>query len=42
MNHWPFILAAYGIVIAGCAVLTAWTWVTMRTAERQADELTKR
>ena len=38
MNHWPFIIAAYGIVIGGSVSLTAWAWTSMRAAERFADE----
>jgi hypothetical protein len=42
MNHWPFIIAAYAIVIGASAALTAWAWTSMRAAERFADEVTKR
>ncbi len=42
MNHWPFIIAAYSIVLGGSTVLTAWAWVSMRSAERLADEITRR
>ena len=42
MNHWPFIIAAYAIVIGGSGALTAWAWASMRAAERLADEVTRR
>lgn len=42
MNHWPFIIAAYGIVIGGSVVLTIWAWTSMRAAERLANEVTRR
>lgn len=42
MNHWPFIIAAYTIVLVGSVALTAWAWASMRAAERLADEVTKR
>ena len=42
MNHWPFIIAAYAIVLGGSAVLTAWAYASMRRAERLADEITRR
>ncbi|MEO7410374.1 MAG: heme exporter protein CcmD [Sphingomicrobium sp.] len=42
MNHWPFIIAAYGIVLGASVALTAWSWRSMRAAERFADEVTKR
>jgi heme exporter protein CcmD len=38
MNHWPFILAAYGIVAAGMALLIAASWRAMRRAERAIEE----
>jgi hypothetical protein len=42
MNHWPFISAAYAIVLGGSLVLTGWAWASMRHAERRADEITRR
>ena len=42
MNHWPFIIAAYAIVIGGSAALTIWAWQSMRAAERFTDEVTRR
>ncbi len=42
MNHWPFIIAAYLIVIGGSLVLAVWAWTSMRAAEHLADELTRR
>jgi hypothetical protein len=42
MNHWPFIIAAYAIMIAGTAGLAAWSHAAMRRAERRADEIGRR
>ena len=42
MNHWPFIIAAYAIVLGGTIALTIWAWCSMRSAERLADEVTRR
>lgn len=42
MNHWPFILAAYGIAIGGTTALTAWSLIAMRRAEAAADALRSR
>ncbi len=42
MNHWPFIVSAYAIVVGGSAGLTIWAWQSMRVAERTADEVTRR
>jgi len=42
VNHWPFVIAAYAIVVGGSAALAIWAWVTMRAAERFADEVMRR
>ena len=39
MNHWPFIIAAYGITLAGTFGVTLWSWAAMRRAEAEADAL---
>ena len=39
MNHWPFILAAYALTLAGVLALTVWSFAAMRRAERDADAL---
>ena len=42
MNHWPFIIAAYAITIAGTLTIVIVSLAGMRRAERQADALTRR
>lgn len=39
MNHWPFIIAAYALTIAGTLGLTLWSFLAMRRAESSADAL---
>ena len=39
MNPWPFVIAAYAIVIGGSALLTLWAWRSMRAAEQFADDV---
>jgi uncharacterized integral membrane protein len=39
MNHWPFILAAYGFTVAGTLAVAFWSWTAMRSAEAEADAL---
>ena len=34
MNPWPFVIAAYGLTLAGTIVLVAASWIAMRKAER--------
>ena len=38
MNPWPFIVAAYGITVAGTLALTVASWLGMRRAEAAADD----
>jgi len=42
MNHWPFILAAYGIAIGGTLAIAVWSYAAMRRAEKAADALGRR
>ena len=42
MNHWPFVFAAYAIVLIGAAAVVVTSFVAMRRAERKADQLSKR
>ncbi len=37
MNHWPFIIAAYGLTIAGTLGVTLWSLLAMRRAEAEAE-----
>lgn len=39
MNHWPFIIAAYGITGTGMALLIGISWRAMRRAERAVKDL---
>ena len=42
MNHWPFILAAYALTVAGTAATALWSWAAMRRAEAEAARLGRR
>ncbi|MGB5483581.1 heme exporter protein CcmD [Parasphingorhabdus sp.] len=42
MNHWPFVFASYAIVLIGTAAVIVNSYVSMRRAERKADQLSKR
>ena len=39
MNQWPFVIAAYAVVLVGAAGLLIWAFASMRRAERAADAL---
>lgn len=34
MNPWPFVLAAYAVVIGGTGTLALWAYLAMRDAEQ--------
>ncbi|MEQ8410729.1 MAG: hypothetical protein RIC51_06255 [Erythrobacter sp.] len=42
LEHWDFVIAAYAIGLGGLAVLTAWSWRTMRRAEARREEVKRR
>jgi hypothetical protein len=39
MSHWPFILGAYAVALAGTVGLAGWSFAAMRRAERAAEVL---
>jgi len=39
MNHWPFIIAAYGLAAVATVGVTVWSWAAMRRAEAEAEKL---
>ena len=42
LDHWDFVVAAYAIGLGGLLLVLAWSWYTMRRAERQRDEVKRR
>lgn len=42
MNHWPFVIAAYGFTGLASLGLLLWAWASMRAAEAEADRLKRR
>lgn len=39
MNHWPFIIGAYGAATVGLGSLVIQSFLAMRRAERQAEQM---
>jgi heme exporter protein CcmD len=37
MNHWPFVIASYGVTLLATAALLLWAWRSMRRAEARAS-----
>ncbi len=42
MNHWPFIVAAYAVLVVGVGGLSLASYLSMRRAEAAADALRER
>lgn len=38
LDHWDFVIAAYALGVIGTLALVAWSWLSMRAAERRRDE----
>ena len=41
LDHWPFVIAAYALVIVATLALVGWTWARMRRAEGRREEQRK-
>ncbi len=42
MNHWPFVIASYAIVLISTGGVVVWAYAAMRSAEQKAEKLSKR
>ena len=42
LDHWPFVVGAYVIGMGALAVLIAWSYTTMRRAEKRRDEIRRK
>lgn len=42
LDHWDFVIAAYAIGVGGMAAIIAWSWQSMRRAEKRRDEVRNR
>jgi hypothetical protein len=42
MNPWPFVIAAYAVVVATTAGLLWWAFASMRRAEAAAEALKRK
>ena len=39
MNQWAFVAAAYAVALLATAALLSWSYLSMRKAERAAEQL---
>jgi hypothetical protein len=42
MNQWAFVVAAYGVTAVATLALIAWAFLSMRSAEADAEALKRR
>ena len=42
LQHWPFVIAAYGVGVIGTLVMVGWSWIAMRRAEARRDAVKRR
>jgi hypothetical protein len=42
MSAWPFVTAAYAVVVVLTSILLAWAFASMRRAEAAADSLKRK
>ena len=42
MNQWAFVVAAYGVTAVATVGLVAWAYLSMRSAEADAEALKRR
>lgn len=39
LDPWPFVIAAYAAGIGATVIMTGWSWLSMRRAERRRDKV---
>lgn len=42
LDHWDFVLAAYGIGLGGTLAMTVWSWIAMLKAEARRDRMSNK
>ena len=42
MNHWPFVIASYAIVLISTGMVVLWAYAAMRQSEKKAEQLSKK
>ncbi|MEP2989332.1 MAG: hypothetical protein ABJN65_10605 [Parasphingorhabdus sp.] len=42
MNHWPFVIASYAIVLTSTGGVVLWAYTAMRQSEQKAEQLSKK
>ena len=42
LDHWPFVIGAYGVGGVALTFLIAWSYTAMRKAEKRRDQLKRK
>jgi len=42
LDHWPFVIGAYGVGLIALALLIGWSYAAMRRAEKRRDEMKRK
>jgi hypothetical protein len=42
IDPWTFVIAAYAVGVGTTAIMIAWSWLSMRRAEKRRDESRRR
>ena len=42
LDHWPFVIGAYAVGMGALALLIAWSYTTMRRAEKRREEMRRK
>ena len=42
LDHWPFVVGAYAVSAIALGLLIAWSYTTMRRAEKRREEIKRK
>ncbi|MEP2736842.1 MAG: hypothetical protein ABJP34_11155 [Erythrobacter sp.] len=42
LDQWDFVIAAYAVGVIGTLIMAAWSWHTMRKAEKRRKEVKRK
>lgn len=42
LDHWPFVMGAYGVGAVAMAWLSVWSYTAMRSAEKRREEMKRK
>ena len=42
LDHWPFVIGAYAVSAVALGLLVAWSYTTMRRAEKRREDMKRK